>query len=159
MKTLKYLPFALLIALGSCKKKVAIDPTVAQQAQSAREAELKVDQMEKNAKVAKTTLEFDKSTYDFGDIPFEEPVSAVFKVKNTGDNPLVIFDARPTCGCTISDKPTDPILPGKEGEIKIKFTPNHPEGGIAHKEIIVMANTVEGKHSLRFTANVAPKKK
>ncbi len=61
------------------------------------------------------------TTYDFGDIPQGKPVSHEFKFKNTGDTPLQIENVRFTCSCTSTEWTETPVLPGREGVIKVGF--------------------------------------
>src|SRR5690606_8499536 len=69
--------------------------------------------------VAKMT--FENTRYDFGTIREGEIVTHVFKFTNTGKVPLMISDARSTCGCTVPSYPKEPIPPGKGGEISVRF--------------------------------------
>lgn len=102
-----------------------------------------------------TTLEWlDSTTQDLGKIKEGSVVEISWKFKNTGDKPLIIADVRGSCGCTIADKPEEPIAPGKEGVIKARFS-SQGQGPAAHKTVSVDANTKGGtQHSLNFTAQV-----
>ena len=62
-----------------------------------------------------------KETHDFGEIPKGKPVSIEFTFTNTGDEPLLIADVIPSCGCTASDYSKEPIAPGKTSDIKITY--------------------------------------
>ncbi len=62
-----------------------------------------------------------KESHDFGDIPKGKPVSIEFSFTNTGDEPLLIADVVPSCGCTASDYSKEPIAPGKSSNIKITY--------------------------------------
>jgi len=44
-----------------------------------------------------------------------------FKFKNTGSAPLIISNAKGSCGCTVPSYPKEPILAGKENAIKVKY--------------------------------------
>ncbi len=70
---------------------------------------------------AQPKISFDKNNYDFGTIIWKNPSKAVFRIKNTGDKPLVISNVTTSCGCTVADWTKSPILPGKEGEINAMF--------------------------------------
>lgn len=70
-------------------------------------------------KVAK--IEFESDTIDYGTIEKGSNGVRVFKFTNTGDAPLIISKVSSSCGCTIPKKPKDPILPGKTGEIEVKY--------------------------------------
>ena len=70
-------------------------------------------------KVAK--IEFKSDTIDYGTIEKGSNGVRVFEFTNTGNAPLIISKVSSSCGCTIPKKPKDPILPGKTGEIEVKY--------------------------------------
>lgn len=74
-----------------------------------------------SASRTKTTLTFDKTEHDFGRIKQGDSVECAFKVTNTGNEPLVIEDAKGSCGCTVPEYPKEPIPPGQSRDIKVKF--------------------------------------
>ena len=107
-----------------------------------------------------TTIKWIDSTHhDVGTIKQGEQIEIPFHFKNTGDKPLVIEAAVPGCGCTGAEKPDEPVMPGKEGVIKAKFSSKGFEGSQT-KYVTVTANTknsntgVITNHSLSFTVNV-----
>ena len=59
--------------------------------------------------------------YDFGKIKQNVPVSVYFELTNTSSKPLVVENTWGTCGCTTPEKPTEPIMPGKTGKIKVVY--------------------------------------
>lgn len=61
------------------------------------------------------------STYDFGKIKQNVPATAEVIVTNIGTDPLLIEQATPSCGCTVSDYTKTPIAPGKTGTIKATY--------------------------------------
>ncbi len=164
MKTAKILPLALIVVLGACKKEESttsaklMDAEQVEQAKLKRGKEIVNEEVQNKLKAEKTSLEFNEEVHDFGNIPYENKVETIFKVKNTGDNPLVIFNATASCGCTIPEKPSEPILPGEEGDLKVAFKPN--VAGSIHKKITLTTNTnaVDGKEFVTIKAFVAPKK-
>ncbi len=81
-----------------------------------------------------TTVEMIDSVYNFGTVAEGEKVAFSYRFKNSGSNPLVIFDASATCGCTIPEKPEQPILPGETGFIKVIFNSSGKHG---HNEKII----------------------
>lgn len=85
----------------------------------------------KAADVAKLSTD----TYDFGKIKQSVPSTATFVVTNIGTEPLIIEQANPTCGCTISDYTKAPIAPGKTGYIKATY--NAAALGPIHKTLTV----------------------
>ena len=44
-----------------------------------------------------------------------------FKFTNTGQAPLMITSAKGSCGCTVPSYPKEPIMPGEENYIKVKY--------------------------------------
>jgi hypothetical protein len=66
-------------------------------------------------------ISWTKENHDFGEIKQGKPVSVEFSFTNTGDEPLLIADVVPSCGCTASDYSKEPIAPGKSSVIKITY--------------------------------------
>jgi hypothetical protein len=60
-------------------------------------------------------------TYDFGKVKQNVPPTATITVTNIGTEPLIIDQATPSCGCTVSDYTKSPIAPGKTGTIKATY--------------------------------------
>jgi outer membrane biosynthesis protein TonB len=87
-----------------------------------------------------TTLAFDESSFDFGTVTEGEIITHTFSFTNTGDEPLIINDARGTCGCTVPSKPTAPIAPGEKGEITVRFDSSNKVGK-RNQRVTVTANT------------------
>jgi hypothetical protein len=102
-----------------------------------------------------TTLQWlDSTTQDLGKIKEGSIVEISWKFKNTGNKPLIVADARGTCGCTIADKPQEPIAPGQDGVIKARFNSQGQAPNVT-KTVSVDANTKpESHHSLTFTAQI-----
>ena len=67
--------------------------------------------------IAKLNVE----TYDLGKVKQNVPATATFIVTNVGKEDLLIDEAKPTCGCTISDYTKSPIAPGKTGVIHATY--------------------------------------
>ena len=90
-------------------------------------------------KVAK--IEFKTNTIDYGTIEKGADGVRVFEFTNTGDAPLIITKVKSSCGCTVPEKPTGPILPGKTGVIKVKYDTNRVMP--IRKTITVSTNAVD----------------
>lgn len=91
-----------------------------------------------------TTVEFEETEYDFGTVMEGEKVVHVYKFKNTGDEPLIISNAKATCGCTVPSWPREPIAAGESSEIKVQFdTKNKGKvgGQLQSKRVTITANT------------------
>lgn len=100
-------------------------------------------------------MTFEETEYDFGTIDAGTNVEHRFKFTNTGDAPLVIVDAKSSCGCTVPEKPEGPIAPGEEGELLVKF--NGSGKNQVSKTVTITANTKAGKETLKIRAFVNPK--
>lgn len=100
-------------------------------------------------------MSFEKSEHDFGTIEQGTPQETAFKFTNTGNAPLIITDAKSSCGCTVPNPPKDPIAPGESSELIVKF--NGSGQNQVTKTITVTANTEKGSEVLRIKAFVNPK--
>ena len=74
-------------------------------------------------------------TIDLGKIKQDNPTTAVFEVINISKENLIIEQANPTCGCTISDYTKDKIAPGEMGYIKATY--NAKNVGMFEKHLTV----------------------
>jgi len=101
-------------------------------------------------KVAK--IEFESETIDYGTIEKGSDGVRVFKFKNTGDAPLIVSDVKSSCGCTVPKKPTEPILPGENGEIEVKYDTNRVNP--IRKTITVTSNAVTQTVALKIKGTV-----
>ncbi|WP_411031582.1 DUF1573 domain-containing protein [Spongiimicrobium sp. 3-5] len=101
-------------------------------------------------------MSFEKSEHDFGTIDAGDAQETIFKFTNTGDAPLIITDAKSSCGCTVPEYPKNsPVAPGESGELKVRF--NGSGQNQVTKTITVTANTEKGSELLRIKAFVTPK--
>lgn len=90
---------------------------------------------------------------DFGKIQQGVPKTATFEFTNSGDVPLVITNAKGSCGCTVADFPKDtPIMPGQSAKITATYNAANP--GQFTKTVTVTANTAEKTHVLTITGEV-----
>jgi Protein of unknown function (DUF1573) len=102
-----------------------------------------------------TSIEYFDLKHDFGNVFYPSDNKFTFKFKNTGTLPLVIDKATASCGCTIPNKPEEPILPGAIGELDVIFRPKSGQvGQVVTKKITVVANTNPKESYLEITANV-----
>lgn len=83
-------------------------------------------------------ISFSEKTHDFGDILWNNPVTAEFKVFNKGNKPLVITKVSTSCGCTVAGWTKDPIMPGATGFVSSTF--DAKAIGRFHKTIGVYCN-------------------
>lgn len=90
-------------------------------------------------KMIKTTVEVDQTDINFGTFDKSETKKAVFVLKNTGNNPLVILDASTTCGCAAPSFDKYPVTPG--GSLRVTVEMNPKESSLFSETITVKCNT------------------
>jgi hypothetical protein len=100
-------------------------------------------------------IKFDKTEHDYGNITQGDNGECVFKFKNTGKEPLIITNCQGSCGCTVPACPKDPILPGKTGEIKVKYDTQRV--GPINKTVSVTSNAKNGTQTISIKGNIAAK--
>ena len=100
-------------------------------------------------------ISFEESSFDFGTIDQGTPVEHVFKFKNTGEAPLMIVNAKSSCGCTIPEYPKEAIAPGAESQLLVKF--NGSGQNQVSKTVTLTTNTKAGTETLTIKAFVTPK--
>lgn len=104
-----------------------------------------------------TSVIFNEEIHNFGkvDINTDNPYSFVFT--NTGKEPLLITNAKGSCGCTVPSWPKDPIMPGATGQIDVVFRPSKGQAGKPQeKTVTVTANTEPVNTVVRIKAMVNP---
>ena len=102
-----------------------------------------------------TSIEYFDLTHNFGNVFYPSDNKYTFKFKNTGSVPLVIDKATASCGCTIPNKPEEPIMPGEIGELDVIFRPKSGQvGQTVTKKITVVANTQPSETYLEITGKV-----
>ena len=85
-------------------------------------------------------LEFEDRIFNFDTIYEGDIVEHQFKFRNIGQTSLVINNIRTSCGCTSPSWPKEPVEPGAESEILVKFN-SAGKHGTQNKDITIYANT------------------
>lgn len=103
-----------------------------------------------------TSIKWIDSTYqDIGNVKKGQVAEVTWRLKNVGTKPLVIAQVSPGCGCTVADKPEEPIMPGGESAIRAKFNSGGQHEGEHVKYLSVTANTKSTtNYQLQFRVNV-----
>ncbi|WP_372472463.1 DUF1573 domain-containing protein [Capnocytophaga sp. ARDL2] len=111
--------------------------------------------VDENATVSSEDLpiiEYDTDTHDFGDLKKGDKATHEFKISNTGKSDLVIINASASCGCTVPEKPTEPIKPGESASMKVEFSAT--AAGVQSKTVSVVSNASNSMTQLTVKANV-----
>jgi len=104
----------------------------------------------------KPTITFSEKEFNFG--TFRESAGIIthdFQFTNSGKIPLIINDVKASCGCTVPEWPQEPILPGKNGIIKVSFDPKKQNGSF-NKTILVSSNADISQVNLVIKGVVIP---
>jgi Protein of unknown function (DUF1573) len=70
---------------------------------------------------AQAIMTFDITTVDYGLIEKGSDPLRKFPFKNTGTEPLIIKNAKGSCGCTVPTYPKEPVMPGETGVIEVRY--------------------------------------
>jgi hypothetical protein len=100
-----------------------------------------------------TTVVYEHTDFDFGSVKEGEKVKHTFKFKNTGTEPLIISNAKGSCGCTVPKWPSEPVAPGATSQIDVEFD-SKGKPGKQTKRVTVTANTVPAQMFLNISGNV-----
>ncbi len=99
-------------------------------------------------------MKFQSDTIDYGTIAHNADGYRYFKFTNTGKEPLIIKEARGSCGCTVPTPPKEPIQPGQASEIKVHYATDRV--GRFSKTVTVISNANPGTKVLFIMGNVLP---
>lgn len=85
-------------------------------------------------------MQFKETTIDYGVIEYNGDPYRTFEFTNSGSEPLMIKNAKGSCGCTVPEYSTDPVMPGESGVLKVKY--DTKRSGPINKTITVTTNEV-----------------
>ena len=97
-------------------------------------------------------MTFEKETHDYGTMKQGADGSCEFKFKNTGKEPLVITNAKGSCGCTVPTWPKEPIMKGQTGIIKVHYDTKRV--GAFTKTVTIESNANTNPKTLTIKGNV-----
>ena len=97
-------------------------------------------------------FDFVSEEIDYGKIQQHADGIRVFKFTNTGNAPIVISNAKGSCGCTVPTYPKNVILPGETGEINVKYATDRI--GAFTKTVTLTSNASEPSKVLRIKGEV-----
>lgn len=143
MKRSILIPMVLVLGLSSCKKEQTPEQLTTVEASTQTQAPVG----------PLTSLALSEGHWDFKDVKKGESVEHIYEVTNTGDNPLVISEVVPGCGCTAPEFTKEPILPGEKGQVMLRFDSSSFDG-FQNKQAQVFANVESSPVIISFTANV-----
>ena|ERR1043166_725316 len=101
---------------------------------------------------AQPHLVVEKNVHDFGKVKRGEVLTTEFMIKNTGNLPLVLNEAKVACSCTEVRLPTHPILPGDSAGALVKFNTVSVYG--RQDRIVEFRSNASSVVKVRFKARV-----
>ena len=118
------------------------------------------------AKPSNAEVAFEKDVHDYGTIKMGANGDYEFKFTNTGKEPLIITDAKGSCGCTVPTYSKEPLRPGQTGSIKVNYDTKRI--GAFTKTVTITSNaktnptkilTIKGVVDAEAPAETSPVKK
>ena len=97
---------------------------------------------------------FENENIDYGTIENDADGNREFKFKNKGKEPLIIYSATGSCGCTVPTAPKDPIKPGESAVIKVHYDTKRV--GSFEKTVTVSSNAKSPSKTLKIHGTVKP---
>ncbi len=91
-------------------------------------------------------------TVDYGTIKQHSDPLRTVKFTNTGTEPLVIKNARGSCGCTVPKWSKEPVMPGEESVIEIRYATNRL--GKINKTVTITTNEGGKPHVIKVIGKV-----
>ena len=88
-------------------------------------------------------MSFENKVVDYGKIEHNADGNREFVFTNSGTEPLIIKNAKGSCGCTVPTWPREPIMPGASDKIKVKYATNRV--GKFTKTITISTNSADKK--------------
>ena len=115
-----------------------------------------VSVQEKNTQISTSnaTIDFESKVVDYGTIAHGSDGNREFTFTNNGSEPLIIKNARASCGCTVPDWPKEPIMPGTTEKIKVNYATNRV--GKFTKNITITTNVDKKPVILTIKGEVSP---
>ena len=102
------------------------------------------------------TIEFEKTSYDFGTVEDGTKVSQIFTFTNTSDEPLILLDAKGSCGCTVPQWPREPVMPGETASLTVEFNSKN-KSGKRNQKVTLTANTNPPQTFIYLTGEIIPR--
>jgi len=91
-------------------------------------------------------IEFKEETINYGEVEKgKDDGIRIFEFTNTGDEPLLIKNAKSSCGCTVPEWTKEPIAPGAKGQIKVQYNMNP---GPISKTITIETNAINKENGM-----------
>ena len=82
------------------------------------------EQKQTEENFSNSTIDFESKVVNYGTIEHNADGKREFVFTNNGTEPLIIKNAKGSCGCTVPTWPKEPIMPGETSRIGVKYATN-----------------------------------
>ncbi len=97
-------------------------------------------------------FKFEKEIVDYGQVSQHDNGYRTFNFTNIGKSPIFISSIKSSCGCSVAQKPSKPIMPGESGVIRVNYATNRL-GGFS-KTFSIVSNAREKTKNIRIKGMV-----
>lgn len=115
---------------------------------------LLVAQEERKVK-SNAEMAFESLSHDYGSLAYAANGAYDFKFTNNSKKPIVITNVKSSCGCTVPSWPKEPIQPGENGKITVKY--NTKLAGSFNKTVQVFSTAENSPVKLSIRGKVTAK--
>ena len=100
-------------------------------------------------------MTLDKDVHDYGEIEKGGDPFCEFLITNTGNEPLIISNAKGSCGCTVPTWEKEPIMPGESSVMTVKYDTKRV--GPINKSVTITSNATNSPTKvIRIKGKVLP---
>lgn len=103
-----------------------------------------------------TSIQFEESDFNFGTVDEGAKIEHKYQFTNTGNEPLLITNAKGSCGCTVGDYPQTPVAPGETAEVTVTLNTTGKKNAV-RQSVTLTANTEPANTVIYISGNVTPK--
>jgi len=105
--------------------------------------------------LSRAKISFSETMWDFGYVPKTGSVSHTYKIKNIGQDTLIIVKVRTTCGCTTTPLSKQRLAPNETADMKVVFDPRKIVVGETTKKLQVISDDPNNPFTeVQFTAKI-----
>ncbi len=97
-------------------------------------------------------FKWDKTSVDLGEVEYGSSNLVSFKFTNTSGKPILITNAKGSCGCTKIEYPRKPIMPNKT--ITVTVTYEADDIGVFNKTVNLTMNIEQSRQTLHIKGEV-----
>ncbi len=116
---------------------------------------LTVSTFAQEGKPPQPKISLSETMWDFGYVPKTGTVSHTYRIKNIGDDTLIIVKVRTTCGCAAAPLSKQRLAPDETADMEAIFDPRRIKVGETSKRLqVISTDPVNPFTDVRFTVKV-----